>query len=394
MSKAGINKVINDLSTYIEKEDFKGWDPYDYLSSWFPFRWFGKMVQAIAVQAGKLMPVNLRPIFGIKKEYNPKGLSLMLQAYCILYKETKEEKYLQIAHNLFRQIMTMKNDSDYLCWGYNFTWANPHHVHPPFTPSVVVEAFVGFGIFSYYEMTGSEEAKYALIKMTDFFHDCLIWTKTESGLSVSYTKEEKSYCYNASILGASILARIYSITNDIRLKEEIKGLTSFVLSHQKEDGHWEYSYNPETGKEYSQIDFHQGFIIDALADVDKYCPLDISKDIKIAIRKGLDYYRKVQFNGEGISLWRVPKQYPVEIHNQAQGIITFSEFSSEDNDFLEFANTIAQWTIYNMKSSKGYFYYRKYKYYTIRIPYMRWSQAWMLLALCTLKRVLEKSDSE
>lgn len=376
---------VVQLHAYIEKEDFKGWDPYDYLSSWIPFRWFGKIAQAVAVQAGKLMPVNLRPIMGIPKENNPKGLSLMLQAYCNLYETSHEEKYIKIADKLFHRIMSMKNDSKYLCWGYPFVWANPHHVHPAYTPSIVVEAFVGFGLFRYYELTKNEEAKSAILEMNGFIHDCLIWTKTEEGCCISYTKEEKSFCYNASILGAAILARIYSLNKDQRLKDEIQGLTSFVLAHQQEDGHWEYSLNPNTGKEYSQIDFHQGFIIGALADVAKYCDIDNGEAINNAIKKGLDYYKTAQFSEDGVSLWRVPKKYPVEIHNQTQGIITFSEFASDDNDYLDFANTIAKWTINNMKSKKGYFYYRKYKWYTIKIPYMRWSQAWMLLALSTLK---------
>ena len=38
----------------------------------------------------------------------------------------------------------------------------------------------------------------------------------------------------------------------------------------------------------------------------------------------------------------------------------------------------------------GYFYYQIQPYYKNKIPYMRWSQAWMLLALATL---LEQKDS-
>ena len=50
------DEVFIRLIDYIEHENYKGYDPYDYLNSWIPFRWFGKMVQAIVVQAGKLIP--------------------------------------------------------------------------------------------------------------------------------------------------------------------------------------------------------------------------------------------------------------------------------------------------------------------------------------------------
>ena len=37
-----------------------------------------------------------------------------------------------------------------------------------------------------------------------------------------------------------------------------------------------------------------------------------------------------------------------------------------------------------MRSPKGYFYFQKRPRLTVRTPFMRWSQAWMLLALATL----------
>jgi hypothetical protein len=44
---------------------------------------------------------------------------------------------------------------------------------------------------------------------------------------------------------------------------------------------------------------------------------------------------------------------------------------------------VLNWTIKNMHSNKGYFYYQVKKLYKIRLPYMRWSQAWMFYALST-----------
>jgi hypothetical protein len=38
----------------------------------------------------------------------------------------------------------------------------------------------------------------------------------------------------------------------------------------------------------------------------------------------------------------------------------------------------------HMRDQVGYFYYRKLPMGTNKISYMRWSQAWMLLALSTL----------
>ncbi|HNP54847.1 MAG TPA: hypothetical protein PKK69_09510, partial [Ferruginibacter sp.] len=42
---------------------------------------------------------------------------------------------------------------------------------------------------------------------------------------------------------------------------------------------------------------------------------------------------------------------------------------------------VLEWTIRNMQDKKGYFYYQINKYITSRIPYMRWSQAWMFSSM-------------
>jgi len=42
---------------------------------------------------------------------------------------------------------------------------------------------------------------------------------------------------------------------------------------------------------------------------------------------------------------------------------------------------IAKWTIDNIQDEKGYFYYQRYRFFTNKIPYMRWSQAWMFYAI-------------
>jgi hypothetical protein len=34
-----------------------------------------------------------------------------------------------------------------------------------------------------------------------------------------------------------------------------------------------------------------------------------------------------------------------------------------------------------MQDKEGYFYYQKRKYFTNKISYMRWTQAWMFFAL-------------
>ena len=155
----------------------------------------------------------------------------------------------------------------------------------------------------------------------------------------------------------------------------------YVISKQKPNGVW--YYGETEGSEVIQIDFHQGFILEDLYYFIKYTQPSNDMYMK-ALLKGAEFYKNEQFLSDGRAKWRWPAVYPIDIHNQAQGIITFSKLSKIKDDYLVLALKIASWTIENMQRERGEFYYQKGRYFTNKIPYMRWAQAWMMLALSTL----------
>jgi rhamnogalacturonyl hydrolase YesR len=175
----------------------------------------------------------------------------------------------------------------------------------------------------------------------------------------------------------------YYFIKDEKIKKTCIDLVNFVISRQKEDGRWNYSLDLETNREREQIDFHQGFVLESISNIADRIQ-EKNESWGNSVRKGLEFYRNKQFFQNGRSVWRYPREFPIDIHNQSQGIITFSRLSSFDPGYLDFAGIIASWTIKMMQSQKGYFYYRLNKRFPNRIPYIRWSQAWMLLALTFL----------
>lgn len=371
--------------SYVEASLFKGYDPYDTLNSFIPFSKMGKWIPALAIQFQKRNPINIRPLLGIKKGHNPKGMGLFLKAYCLLFEKTEDDQYKKQADFLFNWLKdNYSKGYSGSAWGYNFDWANPEGNLKAFTPSVVVTSFVVDGIFEYYKLFKNSEAKQIIISAAEYVTNDLPITKLEKGISIAYTHQSKGCCYNASLLGAETLAKAYHLTKDEKYLLLAKEAVEYVLSMQKDDGAWNYSFNPKTKTERKQIDFHQGFILMSLSQYKKYSG-DKDSRIDEAIRKGLVFYKSQQFYSNGCSKWRLPKIWPVEIHNQAQGIITFTELSKYDKSYIPFAHDIAQYTVKNMQSKKGFFYYQKHSWYTIKIPYMRWSQAWMMLALATLQ---------
>ena len=379
-----IIESLQKLKIYIEKEGFKGYDPYDTLNSFLPFDKLGKWPPVLAIQFQKRNPLNIRPLIGIKKDYNPKAMGLLLHAYSQLYQVEQNTVHLENAKFLFDWLCDNSSPGySGLCWGYNFDWASPVKLLKAYTPSIVVSGFIAKGIHNYYLQTGDKKAPEVMDSICHFLLNDLEQTETADGICFSYTPVMKDCCYNASLLGAELLARTYAINGNTKYKDLALNALDFVIQRQHDDGRWNYSLDLSSGKERTQIDFHQGFVLDSIAAILEYTG---SREVKYqqALEKGLQFYLNEQFFPDGRSKWRLPRIWPVDIHNQAQGIITFSLASDIDARYLDFSCSIAQWTIRNMQHHSGYFYYRKYKFYNNRIPFMRWSQAWMLLALAIL----------
>ena len=387
--------ALERLQAYVESEQYKGYDPYDTLTSPIPFTLFGKWPAAIMTQIQKRNPLNIRPLLGIRKAYNPKGLGLLLQAYVRMQQVFPEKNYSNQTGFLFNWLAENKSVKfSGSCWGYNFGWASPEKYLPPFAPTVVATGFIAQGLHAYYLASGNDKAKELLCDIAPFIINDVPLSRFPEGICFSYSPFMKDCCYNASLLAAEVLARVYALTKDHSCREMALSAVEFVISKQHDDGHWNYKINPITGEERKQIDFHQGYILDsiqAIMDLTEYHP----EHWLTAYKKGLEFYRTNQFFSNGRSLWRLPKEYPVEIHNQSQGIITFSRSGLESDSSLNFAAVIANWTIAEMQNRHdGYFYYRKLKYYTNKLSFMRWSNSWMLLALAELLYALKIRKGE
>lgn len=372
-----------ELRNWIRSRGYAGIDPYDILRSSVPFEKLGKWPSILATQFQKRSPIDLRPLLGIHPTRDPKAIALLLEAACF-GAENGDAEDREEADELYRILMDLRSRaSKGNAWGYPFPWHSPERSLPAHSPNIVVTGTAARAIHAYYRLIGSEEALRALEGIAPFLLEELHRTEDDTGICFSYTTVRRDICYNASLLGAEHFARIYELTGDEEQKDLARKAASFVLARQYADGHWNYSEDPRTGREREQIDHHQGFILDSLRRVrDHVSPSDDA--LTEAIEKGLAFYRNEQFYDSGRALWRLPKRWPVDIHSQAQGIISFDMNRDLDPSYGAFAERIAEWTIRNMQGKDGSFIYRVTPLFKNRIRYMRWGQAWMMLALTRL----------
>ena len=379
MSEKIQNSLIR-LTDYCKAEAFKGYDPFDGLNSTLfqalPFVSKNRFARLAWIQLFKRSPLNLRLITGVKKDYNPKALGLFLSGYCNLYKQVQDQKYLDMLEFFSAKLFSLTNKEwSGACWGYNFSWQARAFFQPENTPTVVATSFICNALLDTYEITGEEKLLEVARSSCDFVLKDLNRTYDDKGNFVfSYSPLDKTVVYNASLLGSRLLARVYSYTHENELIDASGKSVAYCCGQQQADGAWAYG----TLDFHQWIDnFHTGYNLECIADYIKFSG-DHGYDMNLT--KGFDYYIKIFFTQEGVSKYYNNSIYPIDIHAPAQMIITLAKLGKLQ-EYRDLAYKVISWTIDNMQSDEGYFYYQVNKYFSSRIPYMRWAQAWMFYAL-------------
>ncbi len=379
-----IEQSFDKLREYVEKEDYKGWDPYDGLNSKvFQSTFFRKstLFRLCWIQLFKRNPINLRKLFLVKKDYNAKGVGLFLSGYCNLKKIEDVEDFNSITKKL-TNILFEKENKDYSgsCWGYNFDWQARAFFQPANTPTVVASTFIANSLLDLYEINNNENLLKKARSTCDFILKDLNISKDSDGdICFSYSPLDNTQVFNASLLGARLLSRVYSYTKEDDLLKNASSAIRYVIKKQKSNGSWSYGTLPF----HSWIDnFHTGYNLECIHECMKYTKTD---EFNENIKTGMDYYLNTFFKEDGFSRYYSNKDYPLDIHAPAQLVSTLYKLDRFKEN-LSLIEQVLLYTINNMQEERGFFYYQKGKYISSKIPYMRWAQAWMFYALSLYKR--------
>jgi hypothetical protein len=399
--------ALDRLERWIEAEEFKGWDPHDALNSPF-FRWAGgqRLIGIALLQLLRRSPVNLRPLLGIRKGYNPKAMGLFLATYAQKYETNGQEGYLERTRYFFNWLV--RNASPGYagpCWGYNFGWPNRAFLAPAGTPTIVNTAFIGLAFLCAGSVQGcwagapevadermpsAEQGKEPWLSVRgsvvargacDFIlRDLHTLRPSADELCFSYTPLDQRFVHNANMLGAWLLAAVYTRTRESALAEAAIAAARFTARRQRADGSWVYGISRRDG----WVDnFHTGYVLVALNRVGACLK---TGEFDSVVRAGYEFWKTHMFESGDIPKYHPDRTYPIDIHSVAQAILTFLEFEPLDPEAGGRAARVALWAIQNMRDPKGFFQYQLHRSFRIGIPYMRWSQAWMqqaLIGLCS-----------
>ena len=447
MTEYNLQQITEHLFEYCHSNNWAGHDPYDALNSELfkrlPFLDFW-LPRLALTQILKRSPVNFRPLLMIPKTQNPKALALFLMALLKMDKlGMLDDKNL--IDGLVQDIINLRSDNNistgnrkpetvnrklstvnrkpetenrYWCWGYSFPWQGRSVLAPRGEPNIVCTVFVANALLDLYEsqhcrpstvncqptLTGNRKLEtgncfypstgncqpetgnlLSIAKSSaEYLLNELYWSEDDKAGFSYPLPSYKTRVHNANFLGAALFCRIYKHSGEKKFLEAALKTARYSAGMQHPDGAWYYG---EHETQHWIDNFHTGYNLGALRTICNYINTD---EFEPHIKRGFEFYRHHFFREDGAPKYFHNNTYPIDIHSVAQSIITLIEFNYLDPGNTELANRVAEWAVNNMLDERNFFHYQITPYYKNRISYMRWSQAWMLLALVSLLEAVNR----
>jgi len=419
--------------------DFAGYSKHDALNSPFlrTVSLDQRYLRLVCIQAVMRCPWNVRPLLGVPRARNPKGIGLFAHAYLDaadvvsrtgesvgnLSADACREKACGLLAWLIANASSQAGPSDELRrsfglpgapaadrdgaglqglgWGYHYPWQDVGFFQPANFPNRVVTCWIGFAFLRAHEVTGEEKYLAAAREIAAFLlRNPRVLHETDDQLCLSYVPlEEIDWAVmDVSALTAAFCARLASRPG---MEEEKDGLTEyarrligFVVDKQTDYGAWYYTW-PSKASRIRHDNYHTGIILDCIADTMGFTA---RRDHEDAYRRGLDYYRETLFTAEGAPRWMNDRTFPLDVHGAAAGILAFSraaryfaqEASRRDDaagqSWAETSRKVLDWAMAHLYSGDGYFYYQAGRVFTKKFCLMRWCNGWMSRALAQALR--------
>jgi hypothetical protein len=387
-SREDLDRSLARLEAYIVRERYRGWDPYDALTSplfRLPVLRSARWLRFGATQVLKRAPVNLRPLLRIPKGYNPVTLAFVLEgaAYRATANPDASAAHLERATMCLAELEQLRSpgySGD--CWGYPFDWEARYGRAPAGTPSIVATGIVSNALWVAYRLLGLEQAFEMCRSAADFVLNDVPRQFEGDTFCWGYYPGSSQRVLNATMKGARLCSQVYSVTRDERLLEPAARTAAYVARHQRADGSWPYAVGDT--RQWADS-FHTGYVLDAY---DSYQRLTGDDTFRDALERGWEYYRSAFFTADGVPRYYPEKPFPIDATVCAQSLLTLCRFGD-----AETAVKVADWAIRNLQSAEGGFHYQRRQRRVVRISYMRWSAAYMYDGLGRLSLALSPNET-
>ncbi len=224
-------------------------------------------------------------------------------------------------------------------WGYPFPWQSRAFFAPRGASNLICTAFA---------------TKALGCDVSEFIEKHLLrdgW--------ISYIAGSDTQVHNINMIGAALIGR--------------RDCMEFSVKRQRPDGSWWYG---EAANQHWIDNYHTGYNLVALQE---------SSWFPESARRGFEYWDRTFWTTEFAPRFFHDQTYPLDAHCCAQGVLTYLAFGEPEK-----ANAVARWAVEHLWDERGFFWYQRGRWFTNRLCYMRWAQAWMYYALAKLNETTNR----
>jgi hypothetical protein len=364
------------LATAVENEQFSGWDPYDALSSALVRRVArGRLLRQVAIQAVKALPINPRPLLAVPSQQHTKGLALFVSAYRRLAElgpDTHARTVaLELAERLAQRALPM---GDGVGWGYDFDVQTRWGYYKRGEPNAVVSAFAAQALLDADELSPKGGFRSLAEEALAYASEQLL-VERQDGRFFAYFAGSKTPIHNANLLIASLFARCGEGASE--QLGAAHDAVEYSLRCQRPDGSWPYA----EGMSLRWVDgYHTAYVLRSLAWWEGRAG---APPVREALLSGLDLYLTRLIDRDGAARATLRLRYPLDIHAGASAVWMLSELADYDDRAFSTAARVLDWILDNMQRPDDRFAFQRRRLFRNSVPYIRWSDGHMLLALAT-----------
>jgi rhamnogalacturonyl hydrolase YesR len=374
-----ILRSLDMVAGWVEARDYRGYEPFDGLSSWVrPLTAGSELGQRLLQQFVRQCPWNVRPLLGVRPKESTKGRGYMAWGYLTLYRATRDPGYLDKASRCLEWLDRHKVARfAHHSWSNHYDFVGRGGLYTKNDPIIVWTSLIGHAYVEAFELTGER----SFLSVAD---SACCWVldlpreRTAQGDCLSYLADRQVSVHNANMLGAGFLARVARHTGSVECRRVARSAMEYSCSRQRRDGSWLYA---EESKFHWIDNFHTGYNLDSLR---YYIDATGEDDLRPHLEAGLAFFKQHFIEDGGRPRYYHTRTHPVDIQCAAQSIDTLALFADVDPEALSLATSVALWTIRHMQDARGSFHYRQYPLLTARTPMLHWGQATMFKALAHL----------
>jgi hypothetical protein len=347
-----VDEAVERIRAWGEARDWRGYDPYDGLNSPLARIVPTRTGRRVLTQAVKIAPLNLRPLLRIEPDWNPKAVALVASAYARLGEREQAARWLDW---LVANSSAGGRDGE-LAWGYHFPVETRFFAYARHAPNTIATSFAAQALLDGLELLAEERWEGAVRAVAHWLERTML-ADGSSGPFFRYVAGKDEVIHNANALACAVLARAARLLSDDRLLEPARSALPTTLRAQREDGSWPYAEGAEAWAD----NFHTGYVLESLV------PFAEARD---QLERGLRYWHSAFFLGDGTPKYFPDRLYPIDAHCYTQAVETWLAVGRQDR-----AERSARVLIEHMLDPSGYVHFQRRRFWTSRVPLVRWTTA-------------------